>query len=133
LRFGSRMEIKTADHALAPAKEAHKDRNVIERCYCRLKDFRRIATRYDKLARNYFSALCLVAVRTIRIDFIVSNLLVFAEAETAKPPAEIHGRALTWLDGIVQSAACPAGRRYSPEQRDRGSLRSIGPVRKPGE
>jgi transposase len=23
--------------------------------------FRRIATRYDKLARNYFSALCLVA------------------------------------------------------------------------
>jgi transposase len=35
--------------------------NVIERCYCRLKDFRRIATRYDKLARSYFSALCLVA------------------------------------------------------------------------
>jgi hypothetical protein len=35
--------------------------DVIERCYCRLKDFRRIATRYDKLARNYFSALCLVA------------------------------------------------------------------------
>jgi transposase len=39
----------------------HDNRNVIERCYCRLKDFRRIATRYDKLARNYFSALCLVA------------------------------------------------------------------------
>ena len=31
-------------------KQAYKDRNVIERCYCRLKDFRRIATRYDKLA-----------------------------------------------------------------------------------
>ena len=42
-------------------KQAYNDRNVIERCYCRLKDFRRIATRYDKLARNYFSALCLVA------------------------------------------------------------------------
>jgi transposase len=26
-------------------------------CY-RLKDFRRVATRYDKLARNYFFALC---------------------------------------------------------------------------
>jgi transposase len=25
-------------------KEAYKGRNVIERCYCRLKDFRRIAT-----------------------------------------------------------------------------------------
>ena len=42
-------------------KEAYKGRNVIERCYCRLKDFRRIATRYDKLARNYFSGVCLVA------------------------------------------------------------------------
>jgi transposase len=36
-------------------KEAYKGRNVIERSYCRLKDFRRIATRYDKLARNFFS------------------------------------------------------------------------------
>jgi transposase len=42
-------------------KEAYKDRDVIERCYCRLKDFRRIATRYDKLARNFFSGVCLVA------------------------------------------------------------------------
>jgi transposase len=42
-------------------KEAYKGRNVIERCFCRLKDFRRIATRYDKLARNYFSSVCLVA------------------------------------------------------------------------
>ncbi len=41
-------------------KEAYKGRNVIERCYCRLKDFRRIATRYDKLARNFFSSVCLV-------------------------------------------------------------------------
>ena len=42
--------------------EAYKNRNVIERCFCRLKDFRRIATRYDKLARNFLSAVCLVAV-----------------------------------------------------------------------
>jgi transposase len=42
-------------------KSAYKNRNVIERCFGRLKDFRRIATRYDKLAGNFFSALCLVA------------------------------------------------------------------------
>jgi len=42
-------------------KPAYKGRNVVERCFCRLKDFRRIATRYDKLARNFFSALCFVA------------------------------------------------------------------------
>jgi transposase len=41
-------------------KEAYKNRNVVERCFCRLKDWRRI-TRYDKLAQNFFSALCFVA------------------------------------------------------------------------
>jgi transposase len=45
-------------------KEAYKKRNVVERCFCRLKDFRRIATRYDKLAQNFLSALCLVATLT---------------------------------------------------------------------
>jgi transposase len=43
-------------------KKANKNRNVIERRFGRLKDFRRIATRYDKLAGNFFSALCLVAI-----------------------------------------------------------------------
>jgi len=35
-------------------------RNVIERTFCRLKDFRAIATRYDKTARNFLAGLCLV-------------------------------------------------------------------------
>ena len=42
--------------------EGYKLRNVIERTFCRLKDFRGIATRYDKTARNFLSGLCLVAV-----------------------------------------------------------------------
>jgi transposase len=42
--------------------ETYKKRNVIERAFSRLKDFRRIATRYDKLARNYASAVALAAV-----------------------------------------------------------------------
>ena len=29
--------------------------------FCRLKDFRRIATRYDKLAKTFFAAVHLVA------------------------------------------------------------------------
>ena len=41
---------------------AYRDRNRIERMWCRLKDWRRIATRYDKLARNFLSAAYLVAV-----------------------------------------------------------------------
>ena len=40
--------------------ERYKERNLIERTNCRLKDFRAIATRYDKLARNFLAGLCLV-------------------------------------------------------------------------
>ncbi len=43
------------------SKRAYKGRNVIERCFCRLKDFRRIATRYDKLARNFLASVHLAA------------------------------------------------------------------------
>jgi putative transposase len=43
-------------------RDAYKRRNLIERLFCRLKDWRRIATRYDKLARNFFSAVALAAV-----------------------------------------------------------------------
>jgi transposase len=46
------------------AKDRYKKRNAIERMFCRLKDFRRIATRYDKLARNYLASLCLAALVT---------------------------------------------------------------------
>ncbi|MGY4498418.1 transposase [Bradyrhizobium sp. GM24.11] len=49
-------------HGVAPAERAYKGRNVIERCFCRLKDFRRIATRYDKLARNFLAAVHLAAL-----------------------------------------------------------------------
>jgi transposase len=35
------------------AKKDYKKRNVSERCFGRLKDFQRIATRYDKLAQNF--------------------------------------------------------------------------------
>ena len=40
--------------------DLYKDRNLIERFFNRLKQFRRIATRYEKLARNFSSMLNLV-------------------------------------------------------------------------
>jgi len=43
-------------------RETYNDRNRVERVWCRIKDFRRIATRYDKLARNYASSVALAAV-----------------------------------------------------------------------
>jgi transposase len=42
-------------------KKSYKQRHRIENAFCRLKDFRRIATRYDRLARNFLASICLVA------------------------------------------------------------------------
>jgi putative transposase len=41
---------------------AYKLRNLVERMFCRLKDWRRIATRYDKLATSFASAVCIAAI-----------------------------------------------------------------------
>lgn len=45
------------------SKHLYKARNLIERFFNKIKHYRRIATRYDKLAENYAAALKLVAVR----------------------------------------------------------------------
>jgi putative transposase len=42
--------------------ETYKLRNIIERALCRLKDWRRIATRYDKLASNFAAAVAIAAI-----------------------------------------------------------------------
>ncbi|HTM77233.1 MAG TPA: IS5 family transposase [Devosia sp.] len=41
---------------------AYVSRNLIERAFCRLKDLRRIATQYDKLAVDFASTVAIVAV-----------------------------------------------------------------------
>ncbi|HEU0149700.1 MAG TPA: IS5/IS1182 family transposase, partial [Bradyrhizobium sp.] len=35
----------------------------VERFFCKLKHFRRIATRFDKLARNFLAAVALASAR----------------------------------------------------------------------
>lgn len=50
----NRTQQRSYDHDL------YKDRNLIERFFNRLKQFRRIATRYEKLALNFLSMVNLV-------------------------------------------------------------------------
>ena len=40
-------------------RERYKGRHLIENAFCRLKDFRRVATRYDNLAVNFLSGVAL--------------------------------------------------------------------------
>lgn len=40
----------------------YKERNLVERCFGRLKQFRRVATRYDKLLVNFMGFVTLAAI-----------------------------------------------------------------------
>lgn len=66
VQHGSRPHIPTqrdrklqrsVDHAI------YRQRNLVERFFNKLKHFRRIATRYDKLARNFLAAIALASSR----------------------------------------------------------------------
>lgn len=45
------------------AREIYRLRNLAERFFNKAKHFRRIATRYDKLARNFLAAVALASIR----------------------------------------------------------------------
>lgn len=44
-------------------RDAYRNRNVVERCFGKLKEYRRIATRYDNTARNYLAMVKLGCIR----------------------------------------------------------------------
>ncbi|HEY0920414.1 IS5 family transposase [Devosia sp.] len=49
-------------------RDLYRQRNRIERMFCRLKDFRRVATRYDKRARNYDATIHIAAIAAFWIN-----------------------------------------------------------------
>ena len=45
------------------SKRLYRERNLIERFFSKLKHFRRVATRYDKLATNFLAMVQLALIR----------------------------------------------------------------------
>jgi transposase len=43
--------------------DLYRRRNLVERFFCKLKQFRRIATRFDKHATNFLAAVALASAR----------------------------------------------------------------------
>jgi transposase len=43
-------------------KALYKERHLVECCISKLKQFRRVATRYEKTARNYLAVITLAAI-----------------------------------------------------------------------
>jgi len=70
-RIRERLEIDGIEPVIPPIntrskkidydKELYRERNRVERFFNKLKQFRRIATRYDKLRKTFFAAVYLVA------------------------------------------------------------------------
>lgn len=52
---------RSRKRAIRYDKEIYKQRNLVERCFNKLKHFRRIATRFDRLDRHFMAALHLAA------------------------------------------------------------------------
>jgi transposase len=52
----NRKQPRKTDFAL------YRERNLVERFFCKLKQYRAISTRYDKLANTFFAAVALVCV-----------------------------------------------------------------------
>jgi transposase len=63
-RIGAEVVIPSRQNRLHPRpldRDIYKDRNLVERFFQKLKQFRRLATRYERLAKNYQSMLSLVS------------------------------------------------------------------------
>jgi transposase len=43
-------------------KRRYKSRWMVEAVFCQLKDFRRVATQYDKISRNYVASLIIATI-----------------------------------------------------------------------
>jgi transposase len=46
----------------------YRQRHKIENMFARLKDWRRVATRYDRCAHTFFSAICIAASVTFYLN-----------------------------------------------------------------
>ena len=51
---------RARSQAIPYDKVVYKDRNLVECFFCKIKHFRRIATRYEKTALSFFSMLSLI-------------------------------------------------------------------------
>ncbi|MGW6286323.1 transposase [Streptomyces sp. NPDC055107] len=77
------------------AREVYKRRNLVEGCFNRLKQWRGIATRYDKIAQSHEAAVAL------------ASLLMWAWHLTTDPSGAARTRALKKLAGERTDAARP--------------------------
>jgi transposase len=63
---GARAVIPSKSNARNPIPHdlaLYRMRNIVERFFCTMKDMRRLATRYEKLGRNFLAMIHIFAIR----------------------------------------------------------------------
>ncbi len=102
----------------------YRHRNLIERCWSRLKERRAVATRYDKTAASYAAGIAIAAT----LDWIKSSLLDLYCASYARPPEAVTldvSAAPTAPPGLSTTTICPS--RRSIRLTVSASFASMGP------
>jgi len=65
---GAEPVIPSRDNAKEPRaydKEQYKDRNLVERFWHKVKQYRRVATRYEKTARNFMGFVLVASIMVL--------------------------------------------------------------------
>jgi transposase len=83
------------------SKRLYRERNLIERFFSKLKHFRRVATRYDKLAANFLAMIQLASMRlwlrayesTPRRELLVAEKAMQAHLRALQRKRSYHHRA----------------------------------------
>jgi len=52
-----------ARHPIPHDENLYAMRNIVERFFCKMKDMRRLATRFEKLSRNFLAMVHIFAIR----------------------------------------------------------------------
>lgn len=58
-----RSDQRPDDRRVKFDRQAYRRRNVVERCVGRLREYRRVGTRYEKLAASYLAVLHVACIR----------------------------------------------------------------------
>ena len=86
----------------------YRARNLVERFFNKIKQCRRVATRYDKLAANY---LAFIQLASIRLWLRVYEFTAFCNGpdevgpDEVKSPSDCHAAELTLLSVVSAEAA----------------------------
>jgi hypothetical protein len=70
----------------------YKQRHKIENMFGRLKDWRRIHTRYDRCAHTYFSAICIAAAVIFWLLSMSPDRRYLLENCVAAAPSRLYGQ-----------------------------------------